>query len=367
MTFAGTALAAMATLWTLMLVFAGPASALRARLNALIPLLIFSVLTVIFAIKGHDGFPDRVIYTNELQYIAGHTLGGAFQLTFQTAREPFYVLFMWVVSHGGQTTGWLYFCVGTVSVLMYLAALLKLVPGWQAPLIWLTTLALGFFTSYSSLVLRQGLSMLLLFAAICLILKGVRSRWWIPLLVAAALMHWSAIPIAITIVLVTFLRIRLRAVVVLWGVFAVLFLTGIQQRLLGPVAGFIPGLNEYVDPSLNPGYTGGVNRLDFFVYSLVILAVGLIVVWRGAPTPWYPRLMIFYATLNLYFLLFGFILYSDRLAAYSWTLAPLVLAVPFAYPKSTLGRVGTVAFLAAVIAFGFVIGPFQQMTGIKAY
>ena len=367
MTFAANAFAVTATLWTLMLVLAPAASALRGRLNTLIPLIIFSVFAVIFAVKGSYGLLDRTIYTNELQYISGHTLGQALGLTFQPAREPLYVVFMWTVSNGGITTGWLYFCVGTVSVLIYLAALLRLVPWWQAPLIWLTTLAFSSFTSYASQVARQGMSMVMLFAAICLILTGVRSGWWILLLFAAALMHWSAIPIALTIALLTFVRVRLRVLVAVWGVVAILFLTGVQERLLGPVAEIIPGLSDYTNPTLNQEYTGGVNRRDFLIFSLVILVVGLIAVRRGTPTPWYPRLMAFYVTLNIYFLLFGFILYSDRLAAYSWTLAPLVLATPFAYPKSTIGRIGTVGFVASAIAYGFVRGPFQQMTGITSY
>jgi hypothetical protein len=367
MTFFALAFAVVAALWTLMLILAPPESALRGRVNALIPLVILSIFAVVFAVKGNDGLPDRIVYTNELQYIAGHTLGGAFALTFTTSREPLYILFMWLVSNASHATAWLYFCVGTVCTLIYLGGLLRLVPLWQAPLVWFTTLSLGFFTSYASLVARQGLSMAMLFAAICLILKGTRSRWWVLLLMAAALMHWSAIPIALTIALLAVLRIRLRLVVAVWGIAAILFLTGIQEWLLGPLAGIIPGWNEYTDPNLNSAYTGGANRRDFLLFSLVILVIGLIAVGRGAPTPWYSRLMVFYLALNTIFLLFGFILYSDRIGAYSWTLAPLILATPFAYPKSRIGRIGTVAFLAAVIGYGFVRGPFLQMTGITSY
>lgn len=361
------AFAVVATGWTLVLLFAPPTSALRARVNVVIPLLILSVFAVIFAMKGNEGLTDRTVYTNELQTIAGHSLGQTFGLTFQTAREPFYVLFMWVVSNGGQQTAWLYFCVGTACAVTYVAAILKLVPFWQAPLIWLTTLALGFFTSYASLVARQGLSMAMLFAAVCLILRGSRSWWWLILLTAAALTHWSAIPIAVTIALMTFLDIRLRVLVAVWGAAAILFLTHAQERLLGPVSGLVPGLTNYTDPSFADQYLGGVNRDDFLLFSLGILAVGLVAIWKGTPPDWYPRLIVFYCALNTYFLLFGFISFSDRVAAYSWTLAPLVLATPFANRRSRIGRLGTVAFVTVVIAFGFVIGPFSQMTGVKSY
>ena len=367
MTFFAIALAGTAVIWTLMLVLASPDSALRSRVNTAIPLVTFSVFAVIFAIKGNEGQPDRTVYTNELQYISGHTLGEAFALTFHTAREPFYVLFMWMVSNGGQTTHWLYFCVGSVCAIVYVLAILKLVPSWQAPLVWLTTLALGFFTSYAGLVARQGLSMAMLFAAVCLILSGTRSRWWVVLLFLAALLHWSAIPIAVTIALATFSRLHLRVAVTIWVAAAVLFLVGVQQTVLGPVANMVPGLNNYVDVSLNRDYTGGVNRRDFLLFSLGIMVIGLLTVWKFSPSPWYPRLMVFYCVLNTYFLLFGFILFSDRLAAYSWMLAPLILATPFAAPKSTIGRMETVGFVMVIIAFGFFVGPFAQMTGLKAY
>jgi hypothetical protein len=129
----------------------------------------------------------------------------------------------------------------------------------------------------------------------------------------------------------------------------------------------IPGLNEYVNTSLNRDYRGGVNRRDFFLFSVVILVLGLLALWKGAPTPWYSRLIAIYCVLNTYFLLFGFILYSDRLAAYSWTLAPLILATPFAEPRTGVGRVSTIAFTTAVVAIGFTIGPFAQMIGMKTY
>jgi hypothetical protein len=367
MTFFTIALSILAVLWTLTLVLASPGSFRAAQVNAFIPLAIFSVLAVIFAVKGNDQLTDRVVYTNELHFIAGHTLGEAFGLTFRTAREPLYILFMWGVSNEGQTTAWLYFCVGTACVLTYIFSILKLLPLRQTPLIWLTTLALGFFTSYASLVARQGLSMAVLFAAICLILAGVRSRWWILLLVVSALIHWSAIAITLAVALVALTRVRLRVYVAVWVGTSMLFLAGVQEKLMGPAAGMIPGLNDYVNVSLNRDYLGGVNRRDFFLFSFVILAFGLFVLWKGAPTPWYSRLVAIYCALNTYFLLFGFILYSDRLAAYSWTLAPLILATPFAEPRTGMARMRTIVFVAAVVVFGFTVGPFAQMTGIKTY
>jgi hypothetical protein len=367
MTFFTIALSILAVLWTLTLVLASPVSVRAAQVNAFIPLSIFSVLAVIFAVKGNNQLTDRIVYTNELQYIAGHTLREAFGLSFHTAREPFYILFMWAVSNGGQTTAWLYFCVGTACVLTYVFSILKLLPLRQTPLIWLTTLALGFFTSYASLVARQGLSMAALFAAICLIFANVRSRWWILLLIVSALIHWSAIPIALAVALVALTRVHLRVYVGVWIGASTLFIAGAQEKLLEPVSGMIPGLNEYVNVSLNRDYLGGVNRRDFFLFSLVLLAFGLLALWKGAPPPWYSRLIAIYCALNTYFLLFGFILYSDRLAAYSWTLAPLILATPFAEPTTGMGRMRTIAFATAIVAFGFIVGPFGHMTGIKTY
>lgn len=336
-------------------------------MNALFPLLLLAILAVVFAVKANAGLLDRVVYTRDLESISGHTLTEAFRLRLPTKREPFYILFMWIISGYAQTAAWFYLCVGIACSVIFLIAMLWLAPWWQVPLIWLTTLALGTFTAYASLVARQGLSMAFMFAAVCLILGAARSRWWIMLLVASALMHWSAIPVALAVALVTFARVRLRVAVALWGAAATLFLTGVQERALGPVAAMLPGMSHYTDPGLSAVYRGGVNRLDFFLFSLGILAVGLLAVRRGAPTPWYPQLVVLYCTLNVYFLIFGFIEYSDRIAAYSWTLAPLVVAIPFANPRSTMGRLATVGFLSAIMAYGFLMGPFLQMTGIKSY
>ena len=357
----------LATAWTIGLVVAPSRSRLRSFVNAIFPICTFAVFAVIFAVHANTEVFDKWIYTAELQTVAGHSLSDAFSATLATAREPLYVLFIWVTSGGGQTTAWLYLWVGITCTVTYLIALLRLVEWWQAPFVFLATLALGVFTAYSSLAIRQGLSMACLFAAICLILARRRAVWWIFLLVAAALFHWSAIPVALSLAVLGRVSIGLRTALIAWSIAAVLFLTGIQSWLLAPVSQYIPGMAAYTDLSVSATYAGGTNRIDFFLVSGAILLVGLFALRFATVPDWYSRAVVIYVLLNIYFLLFGFILYSDRIAVYSWSLIPLIVAVPVASPKSSVGRVISAVFVLGVVAVGTMYGPFLAMTGFESY
>lgn len=357
----------VAVLWTIGLIAAPAGSPVRLRINTILPLATFGVFIIVFAVSANSGVMDRFVYTTELQAISEKGIVGAFETSLDVVREPLYVLFLWLVSTGGESTVWLYFWVGVACTAAYLFSIVKLFSWWQAPLILLTTLSVGIITGYASLVIRQGLSMAILFSAVCLVLAGRRVRWWCALLIGAALLHWSAIPAAVVIFVLARTTVRLRWALVAWVVASVLFLTGLQSQILQPIAKFIPQVASYTNGSLVYAYAGGVNRLDFFVYSFAVLSVGLLALRFGVTPSWYSKLVVIYVFLNIYFLLFGFISYSDRLAAYSWSLAPLIFATPFAAPSSVAARFVTAMFVGAVLVLGVFRGSFLSIVGLEPF
>ncbi|RKR76129.1 EpsG family protein [Frondihabitans australicus] len=340
-------------------------SLLRSSVVALIPLTVLGWFTVVYALQANPGTPDKWIYVRELRAIGAGTLSQAFSARLTTSGEPAYVIFFWVLSRLGIESTGLFGVVGLVSVVAVVLGARLLLPTWRLPLVLFVSVSLGFMPSFASVVVRQGMAMSFMFIAICLILRG--HRWaWAPFLAVATLFHHSVLPLTILLALLALIRLPLRVALVVWGLAAALFLTGLQTRVLGPIATAMPEIAEYTDPSVVAHYTGGVNRLDFLLLSAILLATGLFFRRLSTTPAWYTRLVTLFACLNVYFLLFGFIAYSDRLGAYSWLLAPLLLAAPLARSQSARSRVATVGVVAFVVVAGFRFGHYTDMLALAA-
>lgn len=354
------ALFAVAVGWVVLLELVpadGPAAPRGAEA---IPIGVLGGLAVLFSV-GHNGeVLDRLIYTRELQLVADLGLVDGLAHAWRAGREPAFTVFLWAVGSVGTTTGALYACVAASSIAVYLAAAARLLGSRRLPLLWLSTLALGFFTAYSSIVARQGLSMVLVFAALCLTFSGSRRLWPLVLLATSCLLHWSALPIAVITALIGFVRVPLRAAVVVWVLGAGLFVMQVRLSFLNSVEAVAPRISAYSEAGLLAVYTGGVSRLDFLAFSAVFLIIGLLQSKYADVPPWYSQLLVAYCLFNMYLLLLGFIAYSDRLAAYSWYLAPLIIAAPAGSVGPVGRRARTVSVVAALVAVGFALGPFRH-------
>lgn len=346
---------------------ARPQSPFRHGSVVVVPSVAVAAATLSFSVLANQGVLDKTIYLREFRLISAATFPDAFVLQLASDHEPAYVALLWLVGRGGDDIAWLYAWIGAVCLGALVVAARLLLSWWQVPVLLVTTISLGFFTAYTSNTVRQGLSLALLVLGVCLVLRRASWWWWTTMLAASTLFHWSAAPAAGLVLAFAVLRPRLRTVLVAWCVAAALFVTGLQEHLLGPLAQFVPALDTYMSDELVATYTGGTNRIDFLAFSAVFLVVGVVAVRRASVPSWYPALVGAYALLNVYFLLFGFIAFSDRLAAYSWSLAPFVLAVPFLDPRSGTGHAVTVAFVAGVVAVGLATGPLAQMIGLAPY
>lgn len=174
------------------------------------------------------------------------------------------------------------------------------------------------------------MALLILGAAVAL--KFPKKRVWVAAIALVSVsVHLSALIPAIMLFVVSLRKPSIRVLLVSWFVVAFLYVTGMNGALLGGIAEGSDRLGMYTGSNVLSGYQGGANRLDFLAVSAFSIALIMVLAhrWRESSSPEDRGATDFLtATLilfNIYFLCFGFIAFSDRLAAYSWFLVPLAL------------------------------------------
>lgn len=339
--------------------FVSPRSPFRLWIAALVPLVITSGFLIAYAVTAHSTIEDKLVYVIDLDLVSRVPFADAAE-TVRIDGSWGYSSFMWLLGHLGVEGNALFGWVGLLSALAITAGSRLILPTWKLPGILLIAVSLGFTASYASIVIRQSLAMSLIFVAVCLILRGCRLLWAVPLALAP-LFHWSSLPIVIVVALLALVRLPLRVALIAWGAAAIAFVTHLQEKMLSPILPFVPKFDVYSGSSAAEAYGGGTNRLDFLALSGFFLVAGLFFHRRAGTPAWYSRLLTIYTLLNVYFLLFGFISFSDRIAAYSWSLAPLLLAAPLGWQDSVRSRVTTLGVMTAVVAVGIVLGPYPDL------
>lgn len=209
------------------------------------------------------------------------------------------------------------------------------------------------FYSLGLNVMRSSVSM----AAILVAISLVPRRKWVAVgasILLAVAFHQSALVFCAGLAAAYLLSMRMAVGV--WVVSVVLAFTGYGVDtlvvLMGEQLQSILGLNslarilkaaEYVD------YRTGF-RFDFFLFSVFPLLVAYGVHKTSTITSETTRFVLrLYLMLNAFFLVAVSIPYSDRIALFSWTLIPILLAMLFRETRSRSAE--RIAFALAVILF----------------
>ncbi|MDF2144156.1 EpsG family protein [Knoellia sp. p5-6-4] len=336
--------------------------------------LTFAILTtliVMFAAYGNSTVWDRAFYTYDVIRVHDVSLPQLFderQFSTGAGDESPYLLFIWMVSQIGTSTRTFYLSVVAVCLSVYLYALKRKFHLLEINYILLLTISFSVFTSYTSLVARQGISMSLIFAGVATYAFGARrSIVSIGLLTLGTLVHWSALPFTLAAIAARWTQLTLKRTLSIWGASVMAFLFQAQTSLLGPLVKFVPKFDEYTSASLSGVYASGTNRIDFLALSALYLAAALAFrQWLLLPA-WYDLILKTYVLMNSLFLLFGFVYYSDRLVAYSWFLAPVLLSAPaFAQPSAKRIPFGLL-ILGGSLVMGFTIGPWAEIAKIVSH
>lgn len=348
-------------LW-LVFIVAGRREALIAnRWNAGLVVLGFTVLAVVTVATSDNTVIDREVYLRQFEILAD---------TDRPWDSPYFegdalfVVFLWALARIVPTTEVvLYAVVAAVIATGCLLAFRRLLPAWAVLGAWVTLLATGLFAAYSGVAVRQGLAMACLLVAVSMIASGeYQRRWLLMLLAAAGLLHWTAVPLALGLLVLTRWTPGVRTLVTGWSVLALGFALGLNRTLLGGLQ--LEGLDKYSSRDAYASYGTDAVRLDFLAASALFLLVALVGVrYLGQDDPVQRRLLAAYVLFNSIFLLLGFVAFSDRLAAYSWFLVPLLVWYPLSARDSRNSVALSAGLTVAMLGVGLTYGPIVSLAG----
>ncbi|MEK4537562.1 EpsG family protein [Peribacillus sp. FSL K6-1552] len=245
--------------------------------------------------------------------------------------EPGFVSYQWLLAQ--FTTSHIVF-IGISMFVMWailISALKKVVAVKYLPLLMFGYLSLFCFYNFSMNVVRQG------FAAPLIILMLVylgnnKYRKAIVIFLTALTFHQSSI-IAGPLLVIKRLNVSVRFLCVIFAVSSLLMITGLNQRLMSDVAvvfggGLGDAVISYSSEAILSRY-GSSNRIDFLIFTSTWILWGLWFRSRYLSSDeFYVWLLKCYIALSSVYILFGFIGYSDRLAAYAWFLIPILMFYP---------------------------------------
>jgi hypothetical protein len=218
----------------------------------------------------------------------------------------------------------------------------------------LVLLASFVFWSGALNVSRQFLAAGFMLTALA-VWKRERPWWSVGLMLAAGLIHTSAMIGLGVLAALYFIRRPERAIPIIWAVNIAIFAVNLLgSSPLVPLAEALQ-LQRYLDLT-DYSYSLGRNRLDFAAISMAVMATYIIPKDRGRMAP----IALVYSVLVIPFFAFSFLPFSDRLSFFAWTLAPVM----FAAFLETLRQPNNVSVVQLVAAAACVL---QVSIGIYGY
>jgi len=343
--------------WTVVIVGFPQGTPVNNRFHSCVITVGLALFAVIASAVAYASVYDRTLYTEQYERISVSPFPGL------SGDDPLFAIFLWCLAHVAPTTGpALFGSVAGLCAIGHVFALWRLLPPWGVLVAWLTTLASGLFFAYVNVAARQGLAVACLMIAVSLYATGSKRRIpFLALLVAASMLHWSAIPVAVGMASLRVFRPRLKILLLGWGGLAFAFVLHLPSQILGGYGRLLPAINDYGSSGAFNSYRSGGDRLDFLAVSVVILAVALIGVRALPEDQVYRRLVSVYLVFNSFFLLFGSLAFSDRMAAYSWFLGPLLLWFPIVALKAKANRILPVGTAVGVVTLGLGLGPLLRL------
>jgi len=310
---------------------------------------VFVSVTIVFILNPPSSDMFRYLRVlNNMKYVK-------FLEAFDITRfEGLFTIYLWLVAR--ISTNQVFFMVLNLLIILslMLLALRKIISLNALMLIAFGYMSLFTFYNLTTNILRQGFaSAFVIFSIVCLI----KNKYFksLILLIIATFFHTSAV-IVLPLLIVKKFNYQLKSILIIYVFSAFMMFSGLNSIVLNIfqlVDSTIIGSSivSYSQESIIERY-GPTNRFDFFIFNTFWLVLGLLAYkYLINKDAIYKLIISFYAILTSIFMILGFIAYSDRIAAYSWILIPLVLVYPVdniskRYKKLYLiGLIGIFVFL----------------------
>lgn len=309
------------------------------------------VMIIFYLIISRPLIGDSERYYDYFLQIRSKNLGDALTLR---GTDLLFVLMNWLVGQISSEAWVLFAAVLTVYFSVFILALHRYIDKVSVTVLLICYSAYPYFIAYGANGMRQGLAMAFLLMAYVNFRHDNRIAWaW---LLMAPFWHSGAwLAVAVTIGHQLMCRL-VRAESVRWiiviGVFILaigLSATGFNEVLMTKLSGFVTlqKSQEIYFSDEDVAYHSGF-RIDFFFFSMFPLLsawyfrrFGKTFAYNGSG--WWLSL---YLSLNIIYHLFSFAPFSDRFAAFSWILIPLLI---FFQVRETKRRKWMAIFVICVV------------------
>lgn len=333
-------------------------SLLNNRINAklIFYLLLTSVtLTVVYRDLNYIDTTAYVRVFTDMRYVS---LADSFNYF---KGEKLFNSISWFVAQVTDNPRVYLFVLWSLFIIPFVGMLKQLFVPRHMAIVFFTYLNFIFFREYSTNVLRHGIAISFIMYALSLWVAGDKKKIKLyTSIILAALFHWSSIPFALILLMLTSrFKVKLKGLVLVWVTLATLFLTNINTQILRPIWRFVPNIDLYTQSSTVSAYAGRVNRIDFLAFSGAWVVIGLVLYLFIYREDNYLKILKVYILFNSVFLLLGFVAYSDRISIYSWFLIPLLIWYPIFNSKRYSA---TLSYL--IILLFFVVG---YVTGVLSF
>lgn len=251
--------------------------------------------------------------------------------------EPGFMTYQWILSRLTKSNVVFILITAIIIWSIILFAVKKIIPYKDLPLVMFGFLSLFSFYNFSRNIIRQGIAVPLLFAMMIYLEQNNYKKALVYFGLAISF-HISAV-IGFVLFIIKKLKLSIKFLISIYISSVIFMVTDLNQKIMSVIAAIVGGniaeiIARYSSEAIISRY-GAVNRIDFLVFTTVWIVLGI---WFNSKymndDVLYEWLVKSYIGFSIIYILFGFIGYSDRLAAYAWFFIPIIVFYPVIKMKS---------------------------------
>jgi len=314
------------TIFLLYLVFATKYNKNEAR-NGIVYILIIAIAFLCMAILMQPLEGDAEKYNNTFLFIRDLSFGDMIALLHP---EFLYRLINWLVGQVTSDYHVLFFVLFIIFILVFYKALKNIFPTYDRYYIFITYILYPGFIAYLANTKRQGLALVFMLLAISYLFKNEKVKGTVALTISV-LFHNTMLLVLLPIFLFSWLKEKniLKYVSIIYIISLIVSIMGLNELIQSDVMieFFQMGARyeRYVLGETEINYYTGF-RFDFTLFSLLPIFIYFYFRTRikGADKKRVKSWLGLYLLLSSIYQFLSFIPFSDRLAAFSWFMLPLV-------------------------------------------
>lgn len=285
-----------------------------------IHLINLMIMSLVVVLSVDLNYTDRINYNYYFESVKNMTI---YETLINTSIEPMFILTTKFISFFTNDLLMYYLIFHLIFLIILYIGLNKIFEKNHNLIILTLFIFVNYpiYYGYTLNGIRQGMAMSLLILAIGFGLQGMNKSFLITLL-ATILFHQTSILAAISLIIVFYLpKVKINYFVILYLFMSVLYIFDLQMLIFGEIT--IKGFESYSDITYIKKF-GGSNKLIYWIFNTAWLLFGLYFLRTDSKIN--IVLLKVFILFSIFFLVFGYIAYANRVASYSWFILPLMIA-----------------------------------------